>query len=142
MIDMWGFLKRKNISENNLWEALNKNKSKASKVLKDKSKAKILGEQVFQKSNLLSSIPLIGSLIFEIKDITNMVLDYAHGNYKKVPLPTMLAFAAALIYFVSPIDLIPDVIPVLGYIDDAAIFKLVMKAFHLDLDRYRNWKEE
>jgi len=142
MVDMWGFLRKKNISENDLWGALNKNKHEASKILKDKSKAKILTDKVSQKLKGLSAVPIIGSLIFDIGDIVCMVLDYVHGNYKKVPVPTMLALVAALIYFISPVDLLPDFIPLVGYIDDAAIFSLVLNVFHFDLDRYRTWKEQ
>ena len=39
-------------------------------------------------------------------------------NYKKIPFGTIAAVVASLLYFVSPIDVIPDFIPVIGYIDD------------------------
>lgn len=65
----------------------------------------------------------------------------------RMPLSLKLASAAVAAYALSPIDLIPDVIPVLGYVDDlillplaiAAIVRLVpgplMAAFRAEADR-------
>ena len=47
---------------------------------------------------------------------------------------------AALAYFVSPIDAIPDVIPVLGYLDDALVVTWVMHQISDEVSKYRRWK--
>ncbi|MDD3536919.1 MAG: YkvA family protein [Eubacteriales bacterium] len=48
---------------------------------------------------------------------------------------------AGLLYFVSPIDLIPDVIPGLGLTDDVVILGLIIRQVSSDLDKYKAWKE-
>lgn len=48
---------------------------------------------------------------------------------QRVPLHAKGLLAAALAYLLSPIDLIPDFIPVLGQIDDVAVFLMVWKVF-------------
>jgi uncharacterized membrane protein YkvA (DUF1232 family) len=45
----------------------------------------------------------------------------------RVPVGSRLALGAALVYLVSPIDLIPDFIPVAGQIDDALVLLLVLR---------------
>ena len=45
----------------------------------------------------------------------------------RVPVSSRLALGAALVYLVSPIDLIPDFIPVAGQIDDAVVLLLVLR---------------
>lgn len=46
----------------------------------------------------------------------------------------------AVIYFVTPIDAIADFIPVLGWMDDAAVFTLVINQIRAELDRYKERK--
>ena len=47
---------------------------------------------------------------------------------------------AAVIYFVSPLDLVPDSIPVLGLIDDAAVVTYVAKANLTLISSFRTWE--
>lgn len=73
----------------------------------------------------------------DIKTMTAMLRDYASGSYREVPWTTIAAITAAVLYFVSPIDLIPDVIPGVGYVDDAAVIAMCVKSFREDIDVYR-----
>lgn len=77
----------------------------------------------------------------DIKLLIAMVTDYVKGNYKDVPWKTIAAASAAIIYFVSPIDVIPDFIPVVGYIDDALVIKLAIDFAGEDLRAYEAWKQ-
>lgn len=52
----------------------------------------------------------------------------------------MISIVSALIYFVSPVDLLPDGIPVLGYVDDVAVFTLVWNMVEDDVDQYKKWQ--
>jgi uncharacterized membrane protein YkvA (DUF1232 family) len=72
--------------------------------------------------------------------LVSMVRDYAAGAYREIPFGTIAAVAAAIIYLVSPIDAIPDVIPIIGFIDDAAVIALCMRMAHEDIKDYREWK--
>ncbi len=80
-------------------------------------------------------------LILNIKTLASMIKDYAKGNYKKVPWDTIVAVTFALIYFLTPVDLIPDVIPFLGYIDDIGVLEFVLKKFNKEIEEYKRWKE-
>ena len=76
----------------------------------------------------------------DLQTMGSMVADYAHGRYKEIPKETLVAVVAAIVYVVSPIDLIPDAIPVVGYADDAALVSFVLSHVHKDIESYRNWK--
>jgi uncharacterized membrane protein YkvA (DUF1232 family) len=67
------------------------------------------------------------------------VRDIATGRYR-LPWKTVGALTAALAYFLSPLDAIPDWIPLAGFIDDAAVFTLVFGAAETDLRRYCQWR--
>ena len=77
----------------------------------------------------------------DIKTMVSLVKDYVSGDYKEVPWNVIASITAAVIYFASPIDLIPDFIPIAGYIDDALILKLALEFASDDLEKYKEWKE-
>jgi len=76
----------------------------------------------------------------DIKLMISLITDYAKGNYKEVPWKIMAAITGAVVYFVSPIDVIPDFIPVVGYLDDALVIKLALDLAGDDLAEYARWK--
>ena len=53
-----------------------------------------------------------------------MLKDFFTKKYTEVPVGTITAIAGSLLYVLSPIDIIPDFILGVGYIDDAAIITL------------------
>lgn len=62
------------------------------------------------------------------------------GDYKEIPTGSILTIIAAIIYFVSPIDIIPDFLLGLGLVDDAAVIAFVLKQITSDLDKFKIWK--
>lgn len=74
----------------------------------------------------------------DIKLLYSLVSDVVRGRYR-VPYRTIGAVAFTLLYFVNPFDLIPDVIPFVGYIDDAFVVSLCIKFIGTDLEKYRKW---
>ncbi|SKB50136.1 Uncharacterized membrane protein YkvA, DUF1232 family [Salegentibacter holothuriorum] len=70
----------------------------------------------------------------------NLLRDYANGNYREVPFNVVAAIGGALLYVLSPIDLIPDFIPIVGYLDDAAVIAFCLNLIEKDLISYQVWK--
>ncbi|GAB6162620.1 hypothetical protein JCM12298_17790 [Desulfothermus naphthae] len=75
-----------------------------------------------------------------IVDMWNMLKDFCEGRYE-MAWKTVTAIVAALLYFISPIDFIPDFIPAIGYLDDAAVIGFVLELIKDDLEKYREYKE-
>ncbi|MDP9099438.1 MAG: YkvA family protein [Verrucomicrobiota bacterium] len=68
--------------------------------------------------------------------MVRVIRDYQSGEYRDMAAPKLLIIIAAIIYFVSPFDVIPDWIPVLGHIDDAFVITLALKSVRSDLDTF------
>lgn len=93
------------------------------------------------KSSLLN-IGLWTRLIGNFKLLFPLIRDYWKGRYREVSPWSILVFIAGIIYIVSPIDFIPDFLPLLGQIDDALILVLCMYFLEKDLHKYREWKNQ
>lgn len=65
---------------------------------------------------------------------------YHQGEYRDIAGQNLLVVVAALIYFVSPFDVIPDSVPVVGHIDDAFVVRLALESARADLDTFMAWE--
>ena len=69
-----------------------------------------------------------------------LIRDYTRAEYRDVSESNLVTIIAALIYFVSPFDVIPDWVPILGHIDDAFVVSLALKTVRGDLDTFMAWE--
>ena len=84
----------------------------------------------------------LGAQFESFKLTWSLLQDYWAGEYKNVPWKLIASIGFAVAYLVSPLDIIPDFIPVLGFVDDAAVFALVVSSFQSELDDYKAWKKQ
>ena len=100
-------------------------------------------DKAARKLEPLTRLPIIGGTIADVQDIISMLDDYYHGRYKKIPTAALLGSLGILAYLVSPVDLIPDNVPILGFIDDAFIINTVVTlCVDKELERYRQWRND
>jgi uncharacterized membrane protein YkvA (DUF1232 family) len=84
----------------------------------------------------------LGKFVEDFKLLMAVVKDYRRGKYRKIPFWTVAAIVGALLYVLNPLDLIPDFIPGLGQIDDAAVVAACLLLVRQDLHKYKKWKIE
>lgn len=72
--------------------------------------------------------------------LLELVQDIRAGRYRNVPMWTLSAAAFALLYVLNPFDAIPDALPVLGVLDDAAVVSACLALLEQDLHDYRSWR--
>ena len=70
-----------------------------------------------------------------IRLLYDMLVAWWTGRFE-FPKATVAAITLALLYFINPFDMIPDVLPVIGLVDDAMIFAFVTKMMEDDVKRY------
>ena len=73
----------------------------------------------------------------DVKVFFQMLRDVFARRYNRVPKGTIAAILGTLLYVLNPADLIPDVIPVVGLLDDAAMLALCLKFVSHDVEEYK-----
>ena len=85
-------------------------------------------------------------LFYKVQDsmiaLTRMLRAWMQGDYKNISTKSIIAVVAALIYFVNPLDLIPDFIPIIGQIDDIFILGYLIKMLNKEIERFMAWEKE
>jgi uncharacterized membrane protein YkvA (DUF1232 family) len=72
--------------------------------------------------------------------LVRMVRSYINGDYREIQPSTVVSGFAVLLYVLSPIDLVPDFIPVLGFLDDLSLVSWFLGKFQGEIMRYREWE--
>ncbi len=77
----------------------------------------------------------------DITDLIGMLKAYKNNTFAP-SLKTLITIAGTLIYIFSPLDLVPDIIPIMGLIDDASITALCLASIKSDIERFREQQKK
>ena len=132
-------LEKKTITKKEAQLALKKNNKKAEELLKNEDKMEEFLQRLEKK---LKVIPMVGETFAIVPAMISLVRSYVKKEYTKAPLGTIVGIVSALIYILSPIDLVPDIAGPLGYLDDADIILVCLKAGAADdIKEYEEWRK-
>ena len=85
--------------------------------------------------------PVLKQILNNLKSLYGLFVDSVKGNYKLHPAITGI-IGAGLLYFIIPLDLIPDYIPIAGLLDDFVVLSTIINSLQKELAEYRDWKDE
>lgn len=122
----------------NFEKIINKFTSKANSIYIDKGKVWDLLQRTKEK---VQENQELRSIFDDIRLIVELIKDWRSGLYTKLSKNTVILLIISLIYLINPLDIIPDFI-IGGFIDDAAVIAYILKKIAVELDAYKNWKEE
>jgi uncharacterized membrane protein YkvA (DUF1232 family) len=113
----------------------------AESYIKQPTRLKKLLLDAFNKAREKKEIGTLAHEAWEtLQSLFRLIKLSATGEYTGVPTTTVVAAVAVLIYFLSPIDLIPDFIPVVGLLDDMALVAWFSTSIKHELDKFHEWE--
>jgi uncharacterized membrane protein YkvA (DUF1232 family) len=115
--------------------------SSAPAYAKDPKRLGQLLEDAIKKTKVASR-PAFEERWAYLMAMIRLLQAYYRREYLDVPAQSLIMITGTIIYFVSPIDFIPDWIPVAGYLDDAFVVGLALKSVKDDLDVFMQWEAQ
>ena len=92
------------------------------------------------KDKIAKAYPALKSALKNVRVLYSLFKDAVNGKYK-LPPASVAMIGGGLLYFILPADLIPDFIPVIGYLDDLAVLTTIMNTLHKEIGEYRIWQD-
>ena len=83
----------------------------------------------------------LSDILEQLYLLVELVKAWSKKEYREISKKTIIMVIATIVYFVSPLDLIPDFLFGLGIFDDVAVIGYTVKQISNELDAFKNWKE-
>lgn len=113
----------------------------AEGYIKQPTRMKTLLTDAYKKASEKNDVGTLAHEAWEtLQTMFRLIKASMSGEYTGVPGTTVAAAVAVLIYFLSPIDLIPDFIPVLGLLDDVALVAWFSTTLKGEMDKFHEWE--
>jgi uncharacterized membrane protein YkvA (DUF1232 family) len=129
------------LSKEKIAKAVEKTQSKVEEYLRDPEKTEKLLEDAAKKAkDYEKNRGPLDEVWSYLTALYRLLRAYFRGEYRDISWKSIVLVTVGIIYFVSPFDIIPDWIPVAGFIDDAAVIVFVVKQIKTDLDNFLAWE--
>ncbi len=116
-----------------------KHEKKAAALVEQPSRLTELLKKAVPKAT--SNRKWLSSLWDKLQLLLSLVKAYQNGTYRQINKKSMVLIVAGLLYFLSPLDIIPDFIFGIGIVDDALVLKYVLSAVNQELIAFEKWKK-
>ncbi|HSJ69991.1 MAG TPA: YkvA family protein [Anditalea sp.] len=113
---------------------------RAQTIAQSKTKLNYLLHSVSEKLQKFAENPQVRELTEHVEVLYRMVKAHINGTYTGLSSRSVGLIALGLIYFITPVDLIPDFIPFIGYVDDMSVLLAVGKSLQTDIVKFRVWE--
>ena len=99
---------------------------------------------VQKKGRLSQTMSALPDGMHRVANQTRLVLelidDFRDGTYREISWRSVALLTGGILYSVNPADVVPDVLPIVGQLDDLVILAIVTRLVHGDLRKYCQFK--
>ena len=111
------------------------------KVSAEDAKPEKVAQAKDETLNKVKNVSVLAGLFDNIRTAYDLVSDSVTGKYKGLSKGTLMLLAGGLAYLALPIDLVPDFIPVAGWMDDAAVLGWIFTRCADEFKKYKEFKD-
>ena len=116
-----------------------KNYDRMLKFTRGKDFGEFINDEAI-RNKINKAYPALKKVLENVRELYALFKDSVKGNYKLHPANVAM-IGGGLLYFLLPVDLIPDFIPIVGYLDDLAVLTTIMNSLKGEINEYHTWKE-
>lgn len=116
--------------------------NKAQEIAASQDKLKHLLQQVTHKVQQLIDSPAVVAIRRQLDIFIRMLTAHVKGRYKGLSNRSLGLLVLGLLYFALPLDLVPDFIPFVGYVDDLSVLLGIYKSLQTDIEQFLFWESE
>ena len=113
--------------------------AQAEELVKNPAKLEELLRQLEEK---IKEVPVAGNALSRVPLMISMIRSYLTKEYTAISPKVIVSLVAAILYLLACKDIIPDKVPVVGYVDDLAVFAAAFLVNEPELSAYSKWREE
>jgi uncharacterized membrane protein YkvA (DUF1232 family) len=114
--------------------------AQAERIARDPAAAGRIAQEALAK--MRANAAQLAGVKDDLTTLARLVAAMARGSYRKMPWTSTVMVIGALLYFVNPLDMVPDFILGAGLVDDVAVIAFVLNALRGDLDAFRSWEQQ
>ena len=97
-----------------------------------------LSNKVYQKAE--QAVQNYADTAARIMSVTRMLKAWRKKQYTEIDKSSIFIAIVILLYYVNPIDLIPDFIPVIGGLDDLILLGFLLKVIDKEIEKFNAWE--
>ena len=92
------------------------------------------------RNKIKRAYPAMKQILEQVRTLYALFKDAVRGDFGRHPASVAL-IGGGLLYFLLPMDLVPDFIPLAGYLDDLAVLTTIAGSLKVEIDRHRAWEK-
>ncbi|WP_064196775.1 MULTISPECIES: DUF1232 domain-containing protein [Emticicia] len=113
---------------------------KAPRIAKNAKSLLQLLQTALKKTQHLGAGGVFDVIREKVTILGTLIKAYAVGDYRQIEVGNLLKVIAGFVYFIAPIDIIPDILPFIGLSDDVALLMFIFKSIDDELVKFNEWQ--
>ena len=112
---------------------------KVQQLMQSNTMMEKLSKLVYKK--IETSVQQYADVADRIKIMLRMVQSWRNKSYRNISTSSIFITIVILLYFVNPIDVLPDFIPIIGGLDDAILLAYLLKVIDKEIEKFIAWEK-